>query len=63
MVQVFDNPHPSCSGGRFPFPAPFLTCDSWGIEARGTRSANDAGALEYGLSVHVHRDAPRVDAG
>ncbi len=31
--------------------------------ARGTRSANDAGALEYGLSVHVHRDAPRVDAG
>ena len=31
--------------------------------ARGTRSANDAGALEYGLSVHVHRDAPCVDAG
>ena len=29
-----------------------------------TRSANDAGApLEYGLSVHIHRDAPHAGAG
>ena len=31
-------------------------------KARRSINAADA-SLEYGLSVHVHRDAPRVDAG